>query len=136
MIKKMSTKYYSDAISNPTLQKYYAELEALALERTEVNEIVDHTQPDVEEMQKHAGKEISKFIDLISQADGDKCFASPSKKAATSLDLKELQDHVKSGTLAKLTVPTLKQCAIMRNVKSASNRKAALLAAIIDFFDA
>lgn len=44
MVKKMSTKYYPDAIANPTLQRYYAELEGLALERTALTEVVDHTR--------------------------------------------------------------------------------------------
>ena len=43
MIRKMSTKYCPDDISNPTLQRHYAELEALALERSDVYEVVDCT---------------------------------------------------------------------------------------------
>ncbi|KAM7541657.1 hypothetical protein Aperf_G00000034916 [Anoplocephala perfoliata] len=137
MVKKMSTKYYPDAIPNPTLQRYYDELEALALERTVVNEVVDHTQPDVEQIEKHAGKEIDKFMDLISQYKSGTPFASPAKKTAVSTPAptaKELEEYVNNGTLSKLTVPVLKQCATMLHIQPASNRKADLLTAIANHF--
>lgn len=44
IVKKMSTDYHPEAISNPSLQRYYAELEALALERADPRADVDHTR--------------------------------------------------------------------------------------------
>ncbi|VDK22865.1 unnamed protein product [Taenia asiatica] len=44
MVKKMFTNYHPEAISNPSLQRHHAELEALALERTDPCVGIDHTR--------------------------------------------------------------------------------------------
>ncbi|KAH9285578.1 X-ray repair cross-complementing protein 5 [Echinococcus granulosus] len=68
IVKKLSTKYHPEAIPNPSLQRHYAELEALALERTHSHLGVDYTQPDPQRIKEHAGREIEQFANLLSQA--------------------------------------------------------------------
>ena len=43
LVKKLKFKFNSDNFENPVLQKHWRNIEALALERDEVEEIDDHT---------------------------------------------------------------------------------------------
>ncbi len=63
---------------------------------------------------------------------------SPAKAApggnSGALTSDDLRQHVTDGTLAKLTVPVLKQGLAALGLKAASARKADLVAAITDHF--
>lgn len=93
-------------------------------------------EPDVEQINKRAGKEINKFAELIFQHGSGTPFASSGKIAVSvaTPTLKELEKYLDTGTLSKLTVPVLKQCVSMLRVKPVSNKKADLLKAIAKHF--
>jgi len=56
LIKKVQFAFKSEGFENPALQKHYANLEAMALERDAPEEISDFTVPDAEKIDKRAGK--------------------------------------------------------------------------------
>ena len=43
VINKLKFKFQSEAFENPVIQKHWRNIEALALERSEVEELDDHT---------------------------------------------------------------------------------------------
>ncbi len=47
VVKKLTIDYDPEQVANPRLERHYAELEALALERTEVKEVPDQTRKSV-----------------------------------------------------------------------------------------
>jgi len=61
IIDKLKFTYTPDAFENPSLQKFYRCLEAFALDRDEVEEFKDLTEPDVERIEKKAGDLINEF---------------------------------------------------------------------------
>jgi len=52
MVKTLRVKFDSQNFENPSLQKHYANLQALALERDTVDETPDYVVPDLEGMDK------------------------------------------------------------------------------------
>eukprot|EP01117_Protostelium_nocturnum_P007205 TRINITY_DN2579_c0_g2_i1.p1 TRINITY_DN2579_c0_g2~~TRINITY_DN2579_c0_g2_i1.p1 ORF type:complete len:759 (-),score=325.99 TRINITY_DN2579_c0_g2_i1:69-2345(-) len=52
MVKSLRIKFDSRNFENPALQKHYAALQAIALDREEVEEVVDYVTPDEEGMAK------------------------------------------------------------------------------------
>jgi ATP-dependent DNA helicase 2 subunit 1 len=62
--KKISFNFDSMDFDNPALQKHYAALQALALERKTIEEIKDHVTPDVEGMKKYK-EEVENFCKMV-----------------------------------------------------------------------
>eukprot|EP00013_Stygamoeba_regulata_P018343 CAMPEP_0177680768 /NCGR_PEP_ID=MMETSP0447-20121125/30351_1 /TAXON_ID=0 /ORGANISM="Stygamoeba regulata, Strain BSH-02190019" /LENGTH=661 /DNA_ID=CAMNT_0019190125 /DNA_START=29 /DNA_END=2014 /DNA_ORIENTATION=- len=54
MIKKLRIRFDSSRFEDPALQRHYANLQALALDRDDVEEVPDHTLPDLDGMAKYA----------------------------------------------------------------------------------
>jgi ATP-dependent DNA helicase 2 subunit 1 len=61
IIRKLMFNFQSESFENPVLQKHYRTLEAIALEHENVEEINDLTLPDVNQIDKRAGKVIDEF---------------------------------------------------------------------------
>ncbi|KAL5962616.1 Acylamino-acid-releasing enzyme [Taenia solium] len=90
MVKKMFTNYHPEAISNPSLQRHHAELEALALERADPRVGIDHTQPDLQRIKEYAGREIGQFANLLLQPPQEPSSSLP--KVAPTVE--GLSDHL------------------------------------------
>ncbi|XP_077994569.1 X-ray repair cross-complementing protein 6-like [Glandiceps talaboti] len=118
IVKKLQFSFKSEAFENPSLQTHYRNLEALALDRDQPDDVQDYTEPNTAHIAKRAGKLIDEFKDLVFP-DGYDPDAPPAKrKAATGgggaakrpkVDENiSVEDEAKAGKLGKLTVATLK----------------------------
>ncbi|XP_031572511.1 X-ray repair cross-complementing protein 6-like isoform X2 [Actinia tenebrosa] len=143
IIKKLTFTFRSTDFENPSLQKHYNHLEALALDRDSPEEVDDLTEPDVERLDRRAGTLMQEFKDLVFP-DGYNPDAKPAtkrkapgegtaKKAKVeglSVDIKE---EAMKGRLSKLTVPVLKDFVRQAGIKSGT-KKAELIDAINEHF--
>lgn len=102
IVQKLRFTYRSDSFENPVLQQHFRNLEALALDMMESEQVVDLTHDE----------------------------GSTSKKPKVELSEEELKAHFRKGTLGKLTVPTLKDICKAHGLKSGP-KKQELLDALI-----
>lgn len=141
VIKKMTFKFNSENFENPVLQNHWINIEALALQRDEADELVDLTIPPTEELIKKAGKVLNDFKDMVFPADytpgGPKRKAtgtSTAKKAKIEeVDL-DIKAEAEAGRLGKLTVAVLKEFIKTAKINSKSTRKNDLIDAINQHF--
>ncbi|XP_061181426.1 X-ray repair cross-complementing protein 5-like [Saccostrea echinata] len=146
MIKKMKFTFNSENFENPSLQKYWRNIEALALDRAAPEEVEDFTLPDEERMKKKAGEAIKNFKDIVfpsgyepgakKRKAGGAAGNAASKKAKTaeasvSIDVKK---EAEAGRLGKLTVAVLKEIVKKEGISASGTRKADLIDAINDHF--
>jgi ATP-dependent DNA helicase 2 subunit 1 len=57
-------KYTPEDFKNPTIQKVWNEIEAIALEKEKPDEIIDLTIPDYERIKSRAGKYLDDFVEF------------------------------------------------------------------------
>ena len=65
-IGKLKFKYNPEEFKNPAIQKLWSEIEAVALDRSEPEEIVDLTVPNNERIEKRAGQYLEEFAKKFS----------------------------------------------------------------------
>ncbi|XP_044083327.1 X-ray repair cross-complementing protein 6 isoform X1 [Neovison vison] len=119
IVQKLRFNYRSDSFENPVLQQHFRNLEALALDLMEPEQLVDLTLPKIEAIDKRLGFLVSEFKELVyppdynpegkvskRKQDGE---GSGSKRPKVQLSEEDLKAHVNKGTLGKLTVPVLKE---------------------------
>ncbi|KAL0485976.1 ATP-dependent DNA helicase 2 subunit 1 [Acrasis kona] len=159
--KKINFLFDPLDFDNPALQKHYAALQALALERSNIEPVKDHVMPDVEGMKKYK-EEIEKFKATVYPHDyhpesdekkkpapkrkkeDDEQEEKPKKKAKTVK--KEDEDDqegdedegidmvalAKDDNLNSLTLPVLKE--FLKQYKLAvSGTKPVIVKRIVDF---
>ena len=145
VIKKLMFPFKSESFENPSLQREYRVLEALALEKEDLDEFVDYTKPDNELIMKKAGQELNDLGQVIYPG-GYQAVQTGAKRVRTSADQSEksakksgvtedvdFEEMTKSGQLDKLTIPVLKQ--FLAGVgKKATGRKGDLIQAVKDHF--
>ncbi|XP_032202015.1 X-ray repair cross-complementing protein 6 isoform X4 [Mustela erminea] len=119
IVQKLRFNYRSDSFENPVLQQHFRNLEALALDLMEPEQVVDLTLPKIEAIDKRLGFLVSEFKELVYPPDynpegkvskrkqDDE--GSGSKRPKMQLSEEDLKAHVSKGTLGKLTVPVLKE---------------------------
>nr|XP_020643534.1 X-ray repair cross-complementing protein 6 isoform X1 [Pogona vitticeps]XP_020643535.1 X-ray repair cross-complementing protein 6 isoform X1 [Pogona vitticeps]XP_020643536.1 X-ray repair cross-complementing protein 6 isoform X1 [Pogona vitticeps]XP_020643537.1 X-ray repair cross-complementing protein 6 isoform X1 [Pogona vitticeps] len=144
IVQKLRFKYRSESFENPVLQQHYMNLEALALDLMEPEKVEDLTVPKTEVMEHRLGNLVEEFKQLVyppgydpdgrvtkrKQA-GD--VTEPEKKAKVEISEEDLRNHVRKGTLGKLTVPVLKDvCRIYK--LSAGGKKQELLDVVTEYF--
>ncbi|CAL1529577.1 unnamed protein product [Lymnaea stagnalis] len=142
IIKKMTFKFNSENFENPVLQNHWRNIEALALQRDEPEELVDLTIPPTEELIKKAGKVLDEFKDMVFPADytpaGQKRKAtgtSTAKKVKTEeVDL-DIKAEAEAGRLGKLTVAVLKEYIKKAKIPTNATRKNDLIDAINKHLD-
>ncbi|ELW64430.1 X-ray repair cross-complementing protein 6 isoform X2 [Tupaia chinensis] len=133
IIQKLRFKYRSDDFENPALQQHFRNLEALALDLMEPEQVVDLTLPKVEEMDKRLGSLVDEFKELVYPPDytPDRNVTkrkqddegSGSKRPKVEFSEEELKAHVSKGTLGKLTVPVLKEACRVYGLKSGMKKQ-------------
>jgi len=139
LVKSIRIKFDSRNFENPALQKHYSALQALALERENIQEVPDYVNPDLEGMAKFEG-----IIDAFSSSvfpdnyeasakpakastkrkaedapDGEK----PAKKEKATPSEGDLLEAIKQKKLSKFTVPELKAFLATKGVKGLSKMK-------------
>ena len=60
-ITKLKFKYSPEDFKNPAIEKLWSEIEAIALDRSEPEEITDMTAPNNERIEKRAGQYLAEF---------------------------------------------------------------------------
>ena len=74
-IQKLKFKFNPEAIKNPSIEKMWHEIEAIALDREKTEEFVDTTLPDSQRIMSRAGTfldEFSQLVGLNSSSTGNK----------------------------------------------------------------
>lgn len=144
LIKRLKFKFNAEDFENPVLQNHWRNIEALALERDEVEENNDHTLPSLEQFIKRAGKEMNEFKEIVfppNYAPGKKRPATSSastaaKKVKTEDALLglDVRKEAEAGKLGKLTVAVLKDVIKKEKINTAATRKNDLIDAINNHF--
>ncbi|EDO49291.1 predicted protein [Nematostella vectensis] len=140
IIRKLHFTFDSTSFENPTLQKHFNSLEALALDRDAPEEVNDLTVPDVERIDRRAGELLQEFKELVYPENYDpeaKAGAKRKAGAAGGAAKRGKQDgqpvdirqEALSGRLSKLTVPVLREFAKQEGIKCGT-KKADLVDAI------
>ncbi|XP_051016003.1 X-ray repair cross-complementing protein 6 [Acomys russatus] len=144
IVHKLRFTYRSDSFENPVLQQHFRNLEALALDMMESEQVVDLTMPKVAAIKKRLGSLADEFKELVyppgynpegtatKRKQDDE--SSTSKKPKVELSEGELKAHFVKGTLGKLTVSTLKEVCKAYGLKSGP-KKQELLDALIRHFE-
>lgn len=140
IVQKLRFTYRSDSFENPVLQQHFRNLEALALDMMESEQVVDLTLPKVEAIKRRLGSLADEFKELVyppgynpegkvakRKADNE---GSMSKKPKVEFSEEELKDLFAKGTLGKLTVPALRDICKAYGLKSGP-KKQELLEALI-----
>ncbi len=80
-INKLKFKYNPEDFKNPSIQKIWSEIEAIALDRSEPEPVIDLTLPNVERVEKRAGQYLKEFADVFGlDSVGSSLTASKSKR--------------------------------------------------------
>ncbi|XP_075890908.1 X-ray repair cross-complementing protein 6 [Nelusetta ayraudi] len=142
IIAKLRFKYRSEAFENPVIQKHYRNLEALALDMMAPEDTEDLIMPKVEQMDQRLGDLALDFKDLVypayynpegkpapkrKTADGG---GGAEKKPKVEVPEDELRAHLQKGTLAKLTVPVLKEACKQFGIPTTGAKKQDLVDAL------
>ena len=148
VIKKLMFSFKSESFENPSLQREYRVLEALALEKEDPDEFTDYTKPDNELIMEKAGQELNDLTQILypggcqavqTVQTGAKRVRTPAdqsdksaKKSCVAEDV-DFEEMAKSGKLDKLTIPVLKQ--FLAGVgKKVSGKKADLIQTVKEHF--
>ncbi|XP_077559664.1 inverted repeat-binding protein isoform X1 [Haemaphysalis longicornis] len=121
MVERLRFTYHPDKFENPELQGFWQCLEALALDRDDVEPPEDYTRPNHEKMKAKAGEEMNAFLETAFPEGCNTSTAAPRKRAqggdagaakkarsenqAGGVDIRE---EAKAGKLASLTVNVLR----------------------------
>ncbi|XP_015243035.1 PREDICTED: X-ray repair cross-complementing protein 6 [Cyprinodon variegatus] len=144
IIAKLRFKYRNDAFENPVLQQHFRNLEALALDMNEPEEIEDLIKPKVDQIDQRLGPLVEEFKDLVYPAGyNPETKPAPKRKTADSgggaekkpkveVNADDLRAHVQNGTLGKLTVPVLKDACKLFGIKTTGTKKQELIDALTD----
>lgn len=136
LVKKLMFSFDSEQFENPALQTHYANVEAMALDKDAPEEVEDLTTPDVERIDRRAGKLIQEFKDLVfpdGYVPGAKRRAAggglAAKKPKLNIEI-DVAAEAKAGRLNKLTIPVLKEYMKKARIMGVGTRKADLVEAI------
>ncbi|KAJ1553051.1 hypothetical protein HK405_009101 [Cladochytrium tenue] len=115
IVNKITLKSFScENYENPTIQKHYENLQAIALKRDMAKEFYDQSLPNEFEIQKRLNKYMDRLVAAMPVApaqpaaapDGDGAAPAP-KRTAAAVDIDEVRAMHEKGALKKLTVATL-----------------------------
>lgn len=135
-ISKLKFKYSPDDFKNPAIQKIWSEIEAIALDRSEPEEIEDLTLPNYERIDKRAGQFIAEFVEKFGldsdprakrKSDGNSTQNAKKAKNENSFDV---EFEAKSNRLEKLTVPILKEYVKSNQITTTGTKKDDLIKSI------
>lgn len=140
---KLRFKYKSDAFENPVIQTHYRNLEALALDMVDPEEVEDLIMPKVHQIDARLGPLVEDFKDLVYPANYNPdskpaakrktadAGGGAEKKPKVEVSEDDLKAHVQNGTLSKLTVPVLKEACKQIGVRTTGTKKQELIDALM-----
>ncbi|KAH8870492.1 Acylamino-acid-releasing enzyme [Schistosoma japonicum] len=141
MIRKLMVPFTPGQIENPTLQRFYALLEGLALNRETQLDVVDHTLPKLSAIKRRASDEIEAFrkyfnLDTVNLPNKPRSTQSTSSQdVKCSLSETECKEAVQSGNLHKYTVPVLRETIKSLGLKISTNKKSDIIEKIMNYFN-
>jgi len=145
LVTKLSFRYNPLSFDNPALQTHWRNVEALALNRTRLEPIVDYTAPDPGHIRKRTGPLVEKFKSEVwphgfdpekaaKKAAASSYWGAASYKAAAprapapaSVEQALLQNSVE-----KLTVGVLRSWLEGKGLKTSGKKKAELVSDVYD----
>jgi len=146
VVKKLRIRFDSRSFENPILQKHYAALQALALEREVVEAVPDYVLPDVDGMKQFDGL-ITQLRESVFGPDTEESkeiragmTKKRGRKAESGEEKKKVQkivpvadiDYTDEAQVKKLTVPALKSYLKNKGISfSSSDRKPALVEKVL-----
>ncbi|CAG04519.1 unnamed protein product, partial [Tetraodon nigroviridis] len=142
IVSKLRFKYRSDAFENPVIQQHFRNLEALALDMMAPEDTEDLIMPKVDQINQRLGPLAQEFTELVYPAGyNPEIKPAPKRKSADNeggaekkpkaeVSEEELRAHVQRGTLAKLTVPVLKEACKKFGVRTTGTKKQELMDAL------
>lgn len=144
IVKKLLFDYKPDDFENPVLQTHWRNIEALALNRDECEEVIDGTIPD-EKRISSAGHLLEEFNEMAFSEGGHIVSTKTKKAQATGPSAKRAKTDsgtevanvkaaAEAGKLGSFTVSVLKAYCKSNNIKC-GNKKAEVIEAINDFLD-
>ncbi|KAH6936978.1 hypothetical protein HPB50_024914 [Hyalomma asiaticum] len=135
MAEKLRFAYHPDKFENPELQRFWSCLEALALDRDDVEHPEDYTRPNHEKMKKKAGEEMEAFLEAAfpdgcntttaasrkrtQAAEGGATKKARSENQGSAVDVRE---EAKRGKLASLTVSVLRDFCKQEGIRCPSKK--------------
>lgn len=143
IIDKMKFSFSPDMFENPAIQKFFRGLEAFALDRDDIEEFQDLTLVNTDRIDQKAGFALDEFNDLVFPAGYNAeaatkrkapSKAAPAKKMKVEMVDVDVKEVAERGHLNKLTVPVLKSFCQSNKIKSTSQKKGDLVAAINSHF--
>ncbi|XP_051899380.1 X-ray repair cross-complementing protein 6 [Pristis pectinata] len=146
VVQKLKFKYRPDSFENPVIQKHFRNLEALALDLKEPEEMEDLTLAKNDVIDGRIEQLAEEFTSLVYPPDYNPDAKGPQKrkldesagraekkaKVEVLVGEDEIRQHLRSGTLGKLTVPMLKEVCKQYGLKG--SKKQELLDAITSYF--
>ncbi|CAB4011678.1 X-ray repair cross-complementing 6-like, partial [Paramuricea clavata] len=146
IIKTLTSNFDPLDIENPSLQKHYGNLEALALDKDAPESFKDLSEPNKAQLDARLGNLATDFKDLVfpegydSEAKGGKRKAASASSTSTKrvkteeLPPVDVKEYATTGKLSKLTVAILKEFAKSNNIKCGT-KKADLIEAVNQHFE-
>jgi len=133
MVKALElVKFDSRSFENPALQKHYASLQAMALDRENIDSVIDYVVPDEKGMSKYSPI-VEEFKESAFPPGYDPNQFSTKKAASKkrkgedgeqiTLNESNIQDIIRNDQLKKFTVPELKEYIKSQNIKIGSKTK-------------
>ncbi|XP_078060615.1 X-ray repair cross-complementing protein 5-like isoform X1 [Mustelus asterias] len=151
VVQKLRFKYRSvrgssDTFCNPVIQRHFRNLEALALDLKEPEEVEDLTLPKNDVMDRRIGQLAEEFLELVYPPGYNTGAKSQQKRKLSdaaggaekrpnvevSLGKEVVRQYLRSGTLGKLTVPVLKE--VCKQYGLRGSKKQELIDAITGHF--
>lgn len=142
VIKKLHFKYAPENFDNPDIQTHWRNIEALALNRSQLDPVVDYTVPDNERIQKKAGSLLKSLQDLVYPSSYDPAQSAKKRPAASSSAAQkrvksdpasvDVEAMAKAGKADKLTMEILKKWLQERGVRVSGKKKAQLVQDVLD----
>ncbi|CAL4059820.1 unnamed protein product [Meganyctiphanes norvegica] len=141
VVKKLHFRYSPDNFENPDLQTHWANIEALALNRSQLEEVIDYTIPNYDRIEKKAGQLLSNLAEIVFPPgyDPNKVQKRPSnysapaaKKPKPDLSKMSVEDLAKGGMVDKLNMGDLKVWLGDKGVKITGKKKPQLVQDVYD----
>ncbi|XP_068204179.1 X-ray repair cross-complementing protein 5 [Palaemon carinicauda] len=142
VIQKLHFKYQPESFDNPSLQTHWRNIEALALNRSTLDPVPDHTVPTNDRILRKVGKLLDNLRDLVYPPSYDP--ANPPKKRPSAastpapkkpkIDPKSMsvEDLAKEGKVDKLNMDQLKAWLQERGMRVTGKKKAQLVQDVMD----
>ncbi|CAH8552328.1 unnamed protein product [Dicrocoelium dendriticum] len=142
LIKKLTVPFDPRQIHNPLLQRHYAMLEALALNKDELpTEVIDETLPNITGINRRAGAELENFKRACHLEDASFVKWPPrefepgaSGQSTPELTTEHIRGLVERDELHTLTVPTLRQALKILKSTPLGRKKVDLVSQITNHF--